>query len=414
MWLSEYGIDAPDIPDLGYKDLNRLGVKLKTKNCHFWGENFTRYAEIVKIYESKTENPMALPIFGGLIQHHATKSRNSVRLTIFKKELINALIFKKFRVVGDLFNPSALPGRLDTDHPISPPQAFPNDNNELDNKSLRQVRSAFQAISDLVRGALTLLPHLDRDTCKVLPVRANNFAQEGHELQQMCLKHQKGSSFVYKELIKGKAKRSKFGPSPSYQTSRAEQGHTMTEAQWQANMGKLMKIHCSPRARWQNLQIFLRTVWTPMKQYLSTDNIEYGLCPGCSDHWPANSLHLLYECSGLAANIWNFTRDITSNALNKPFNLSKFQALYFQNITSLTEITIIACAKRAILRVTHEVSRASAIHPKVGIACLKKELINAARTNIKADRDAINWSAIEEAVKEKWSELASHRNFTVP
>lgn len=412
-WLEEYGIDALAIPDLGYKDINRLGSRLNRRKCLFWGENFIRYAETIKIYEQKTENPMALPIFGGLVQHHATRSKNSVRLTIFKKELVNAIIFKKFRIIGDLFHPHQIPGRIDTNLPISPGQAFPNTNNELDSKTLKQVRSSYEAIKELVFGVLTILPHLGRNVSKVSSVKTNNFAQEGHELQQMCLKHKKGSSFVYKELIKAKAKRCKFETPPAYRSSKSEQGHTMTETQWQTNMGKLMKIHCSPRTRWQNLQIFLRTVWTPMKQYLSTDHIDYGICPGCPDHWPANTLHLLFECSGLATNVWNFTRDIMETAMGKPFNLSKFQALYFQNITSLTDMTVIACAKRAILRVTHEVSN-SPVHPKVGLACLRKEIINTARTNIKANRDTISWTAIEEAVKEKWSELASNRHFIVP
>ena len=56
-------------------------------------------------------------------------------------------------------------------------------------------------------------------------------------------------------------------------------------------------------------QIFLRTLWTPLKTYYQTDILDHALCPGCSDHWPANTAHLIYECGGLARNVWNCTQE---------------------------------------------------------------------------------------------------------
>merc|ERR1711936_923955 len=97
------------------RDLAKLGRKLVTQECHFWGTNFIRFSEVVKLYEQKTKNPMALPIFGGLIQKHATKRGDSDKLSVFKDGLINAIIFKHFKVVGDLFHlHQDLPGRVNT------------------------------------------------------------------------------------------------------------------------------------------------------------------------------------------------------------------------------------------------------------------------------------------------------------
>ena len=73
IWLGDYGVDAIDIPNLGFRDLAKLGRKLASKGCHFWGSNLITYSEVVRAYEQKTENPMALPIFGGLVQKFATK-----------------------------------------------------------------------------------------------------------------------------------------------------------------------------------------------------------------------------------------------------------------------------------------------------------------------------------------------------
>ena len=181
-----------------------------------------------------------------------------------------------------------------------------------------------------------------------------------------------------------------------------------------AAMKKLTKIHISPKARWQNLQIFLRTLWTPLKHYYKTDILDHALCPGCEDHWPANTSHLMYECDGLAKNVWNFTQDILTEVRGRRITISKFAALYFHHITSYTDFAVIAAAKRAILRVTYEVASNSAIHPKVAMACLRKEIVSTAQTNIKADRDTTTWMLIERTTKWKWQQMVENRVYIVP
>ena len=415
IWLEEYGLDATTIPDLGFRDLNRLGLKLKARDCHFWGENFTRYAGVVRAYEQKTANPMALPIFGGLLQRHATRGGISQTLSVFKKGLANAVLFKRVRIVGDLFHPHpTIPSRLDLNNTKIGTEVFPDGWGNLSRNELRNVRKDFGNLVEKVLSTIVTLPHVPRDVCQVIAVNEGCFSQSGHELQMLCIKHKKGSSFVYKEIIKAKAKKKNYEASPSFQTSLNDQNHNISKEQWMAAMRKLMKIHCSPRTRWQNLQIFLRTLWTPLKTYFQSDILDHALCPGCSDHWPANTAHLIYECSGLARNIWNCTQEILSEVKGKKFTISKFDALYFQHITSYTDLAVIAAAKRAILRVTNEVTASAPIHPKVAMACLRKEIVSTAQTNIKADRDTITWLSIERTTKWKWQQMVENRMYINP
>ena len=415
IWLSDFGIDAIDIPNLGFKDLARLGRKLSAKGCHFWGTNFITYSEVVRIYEQKTANPMALPIFGGLIQKYATKRGDSEKLTVFRGGYINAIILKQFKNVGDLFHThQTLPGRVDTNRPINTHETFPDNWNGLDRLDINRLRTALDTIRIMTLDTLHTLAETTKDQCAFNEVREFCFIQQGHELQNLCLKHRKGSSFVYKELLSAKAKKKKFEQSPAYNTSKYQQGHTMTKEQWMMSMRKLSKIHCSPKARWQSFQIFFRTLWTPQKLYFSTDIMDHALCPGCNDHWPANTAHLIYECPKLARNVWNCVQSIMTEVKGHSFKVSKFAALYYQHVNEYADITVITAAKRAILRVVYDVAAGTKIHPKVAMACLRKELITTARTNIKKEKDILTWMDIERVTKWKWKEMTDSRTYVTP
>ena len=85
---------------------------------------------------------------------------------------------------------------------------------------------------------------------------------------------------------------------------------------------------------------------------------------------------------------------------------SKFAVLYYHHVNEYTDITVITAAKRAILRVVYDVAAGTKIHPKVAMACLRKELITTARTNIKKEKDALTWMDIERVTKWKWKEMS--------
>ena len=194
--------------------------------------------------------------------------------------------------------------------------------------------------------------------------------------------------------------------------SQRDQGHNISDSEWKLSLKRLSKIHCSSRTRWRNIQIFIRTVWTPMKQFHQTDILDDACCPGCADHWPANTAHMLYECSGLASNVWNFVRDLLGLVNNKPIRLTKMKALYFHQVTNLVDYAVIASAKRAILRAVHSVCYP--IHPKVGIRFLLTEIVCTADTNVRALRDTPQWFRVKEEATQMWKDMKREHNYIVP
>ena len=245
--------------------------------------------------------------------------------------------------------------------------------------------------------------------CAIKEITQYPYKITTHHLQAKCLQQMKGSSFVYKELIKAKAIKGEMTVPPSFHTAQRDQKHDMTEEDWMLAIRRLHKTHGNTRARWLSMQAFLRTLWTPLKLYNSTGVLEDALCPGCEDHWPTNTAHLVYECNGLATNVWNFIREILALTFNREYRLSRNDILYYQNIYSLTEVAIITAAKYAIHRVARTVR--PPIHPKVAMTFLQTEINGVANTNIQAIRDTTTWMELQRHTNWKMRMMKQMRNY---
>ena len=407
LWLDEIGdIQAKDIPKIGHKAMRKLGRILLQAGCLFWGDNFIRYAPIVMTSELTTDNPTALPIFGGIIMAKAPV-RNSKWLSLFNDNGITDYIFRTHKSVGDLFQKHGA-HRVDFASPINPAEAFPTE--DFETRGLcKKVRRAFAKIQELVWRKVEMLPITGR--CGVKIVNSFPFKTTIHPLQAKCLAQPKGSSFVYKDMIKSKATQSSAMVPPSFHSSQKDQNHNMTEQEWILAIKRLHKTHGNSRAKWMSMQTFLRTLWTPLKLYNSTGVLDDALCPGCEDHWPTNTAHLLYECDGLATNVWNFVRDVLSTTLNRDYKLNRNNILYYHNITSNTEVALITAAKYAIVRVARTVK--PPIHPRVAMTFLNTEINGVANTNIQALRDTATWAEIQRTANWRMNTMKQDKNFTI-
>ena len=137
----------------------KLGRLLFNRNCPFWGENLIWYAKVVKIFEEKTDNPTALPIFGGILQQIATTSGASTVLSALSKNPVYTFIFKHFRTAGDLFQ-KVNDNRVDLTKPMLPHIAL--DGFDLEDRSTRRkIYGGFRKITTLIGIAIRKLPSYD-------------------------------------------------------------------------------------------------------------------------------------------------------------------------------------------------------------------------------------------------------------
>ena len=113
---------------------------------------------------------------------------------------------------------------------------------EHEDPRIRQrVFTGFKNVTTLIKQALLALPSYDRSCIEV--INQYPFCGKMHHLHNNCMRHPKGSSFVYKALIDDKANRQGLNTPLACITSQKDQNHGMTEDDWKHSLKHLSKIH---------------------------------------------------------------------------------------------------------------------------------------------------------------------------
>ena len=88
--------------------------------------------------------------------------------------------------------------------------------------------------------------------------------------------------------------------------------------QFSANLAAIRVNFLSPSVQWTSIQIFLRTLWTNIKESNTTRNLARPV-PACANCTlaPEHAVHLMYECS-LAQGAWRaFLLAFNNNAVEQ-------------------------------------------------------------------------------------------------
>jgi hypothetical protein len=277
-WLKKENIKLTDIPNLGFDDLKQLADKLLDSGLTFWASTFKQLSIVAQIWEEKTDNFAMLPIFGGLIAKKANKSGKAKWLSVFNNREPSIMhLFQKYKLVKDLFETTNTE-RTDLTAPKHPntQQLEPRASNIFKNIILAVARAYETIIQNNV---------IIKESYPLTPIATN--------LQYTCMKHEKGASYIYKQLINRRATNTGLMVAPAYFTWTEAINHDMSQNEWFQSLDNISKIYISPRAKWNCIQIFLRTVWTPLN-----DNKSYGhsaACLNCSHH-KADTLHIYVQC----------------------------------------------------------------------------------------------------------------------
>ena len=410
-WIGQVRLNLTDIPRLGWMDLNILGQKLANMGCHYWGNTFRRYAEIVRIWEVKNDNITALPLFGGLCQQHANRHKTKW-MSIFDPTGECLAIFQKYKTVGDLFHAQRTirqgrqdENRVDLTSPRTADEEFPFTPRQDPDNQLRKTRKRFNALVKAIKKAVCKLPQIMEANDAINPVKVEDTA-----LILKCKQHARGSSFTYHSMITNIAEKHDIETAPAFHTWENDLNHGMTEREWFNALKGVARVHVSPKARWLAIQIFYRQFYTPMKKYNSTEVIEDGEFPGCSDFWPCHTRHLFYHCSGVAKTVWEFTNMVLSRSLNKTVEITRNMALFHQDLSNDAIIATVMASKYAIRRIALKVN--PPIHARVAIAFLKTQLLSTANTYLRAGKDTNTWTAIAREttwLQQEWTHPPARR-----
>jgi hypothetical protein len=176
-------------------------------------------------------------------------------------------IFKKYKLTADLFNEKNAQ-RINLNHPKV----------ALEEGLNRSIRHSFNTLVVAIQRALK-------------PVNDPGFTKQGvyllvnhgTSLYYTCtFEHIRGCSFIYKKLIDEKAKQRWIMMAPAYFTWTNKIQHGMCTNEWYNALEGIGKIHISPGAKWNSIQIFFHTIWTLLK---SLDASGGELCDECLNYF---------------------------------------------------------------------------------------------------------------------------------
>ena len=147
-----------------------------------------------------------------------------------------------------------------------------------------------------------------------------------------CLTYQKGCSFVTNLMKKEQIGRHNWDSALAWHTWKRDQHIDISKEDWGKALNLVHKSKVPNRPKWHSLTIFLRTVWTNKKKYLSTHNEGDKYCNLCVTEIQ-DTFHLYYNCKitkRLFTNVSLMVKDLCN--LNLPIHPNSFLFHNFDDV----------------------------------------------------------------------------------
>jgi hypothetical protein len=169
------------------------------------------------------------------------------------------------------------------------------------------------------------------------------------------MKAQKGTNFIYKELILKTALKRQSTVAPVFYTWPMRLQHIMTNIQWCKALENIKSYYVSPCAKWCTHQIFLGTIWTTAKAAQASNGTMSEECPNCSCP-NVDTLHMFIYCV-LAKRIWRRIGKIIKMTEGKQgiLQLTPQRILFHKQTKNYQETALIIAGKYAIALLTRTI-----------------------------------------------------------
>jgi hypothetical protein len=302
-------------------------------------------------------------------------------MSIFQhKEHIIQQIFPNFKLVGDLFQTK---------------DNYRVNLNLFKNADLAGLKGRAKMIFNNIKKAVATSA---TKTVEELFTPTFEFCRKENEthLEHTCMKSDKGTSFIYKQRILKIAEKRKINVAPAYYTWPSKLQHNMTMDEWFKALDNINKYLMSPKAKWCTHQIFLRTIWTPLKDAEASHGTKTPDCPNCVEP-RADTQHMFLYCP-LARRIWRRVEKIITKAQESQisYKLTNQKILFHRQIKNEYETMLIIAGKYAISRLTRSVINRPK-NPKVIDAFLKTQILQITRAHVIMFKKVSLWLGIERA-----------------
>jgi hypothetical protein len=171
----------------------------------------------------------------------------------------------------------------------------------------------------------------------------------------------------------------------------------MTTEEWCKVLNNVNQYLMSPRAKWCSHQIFLRTIWTPLKDAEASHGTKTPECPNCVEPI-ADTQHMFLFCP-LAKSIWRRVEKILGKIQDVPttYRLTSQNILFHKQLKEDHEVMLVIAGKYAISLLTRSVISCPK-HPKVIDAFLRTQILQTVKAHVTMLRNVSLWLKIERTV----------------
>ena len=266
---------------LGANEWNQTYNDLKEVNP-FWASIFQTGAEIQWLFHRQNTDQITFPITG----NHLMSSQNIDSLTLTNR-VVQEFYTAGLRTVYQLFKTER--GKVT---PV--------------NKEFDQIEEEFNiALPELFRNRITRLITLSRPNRRIAIKTDNCLIQ--------FMKKSKNNQLFTSLRLKDIRTTQHLGEAPRSYTSYLTDGILNFPTRiFERNLEQLYKFNLSPGIRWISVQVFLRTLWTRVKQNKADPNVP-DLCTLC-DQNPEHTIHLMWTCP-MAQLTWSKLQEIINASL---------------------------------------------------------------------------------------------------
>ena len=265
----------------------------------FWANVFRSIGNTIHLSHTYDKNWSIFPILG----NEFGPDTNDISSIKYRNITARRMHEAGLVVVGQLFNVNQL-GRV----------------NASSNKTYEALELEFGiTIPAHLRNSMTMMVRKIKQEYRHTISSSSQLYEKISTLQSLVRSRKTGCNPATRLLLLEQRSTWEWGQIPrSFSTYHSEGMVSITSSQFSKAMARTRSNLLSPGTQWTSIQIFLRTLWTRVKEAKTMRNIarDNPTSPNCSNcgQSPERTLHLMFECN-LAQQMWTTTINEFNSAL---------------------------------------------------------------------------------------------------
>ena len=293
----------------------------------FWSQVFSSIGDIIKLSHRYDRFWALIPIFG----YEDSPNENDISSLSYRNPSAFNLYLSGLRVVGQLFQINPMGHLISTS-----------------TKSFESLEAEFNIpIPTVIRNSLSTLIRQVKLSFRSTMASSSALYETVSTLQSLIRAQKSGCGQASRLLLQQQRSQWQWGQFPrSFSTYLADNMTNISSSEFSKALAKTRSNLLPPSIQWTSIQVFLRTLWTNVKEARTTRNLTRTTptSPNCSNcgHAPERTIHLLFQCT-LAQQIWSHVLAefndlaVTSNPSHSPVTLSSDLVLFNHPPRDLSE-----------------------------------------------------------------------------